>query len=79
MFRALVTLQGALELLAPGFQILDEARIVGAELLQEAMAAASLRTAATDEILLLLGYFSLFIGVVLMLRAVIAIVRGWVG
>jgi ubiquinone biosynthesis protein len=53
VFRALVTLQGTLEVLAPGFQLLDEARTVGAELLQEAMAPASIRAAVTDEALTL--------------------------
>jgi ubiquinone biosynthesis protein len=53
VFRALITLQGTLEVLAPGFQLLDEARTVGAELLQEAMAPASIRTAVTDEALTL--------------------------
>jgi ubiquinone biosynthesis protein len=53
VFRALVTLQGTLGVLAPGFQLLDEARTVGAELLQEAMAPSSIRSAVTDEALTL--------------------------
>ncbi len=54
VFRALVTLQGTLEMLAPGFQLLEEARTVGAELIQEAMAPSSLRSAATNELMTLL-------------------------
>jgi ubiquinone biosynthesis protein len=57
VFRALVTLQGTLEVLSPGFQMLDEARSVGAELLREAMAPSSLRSAATSEALGMLPIF----------------------
>ena len=51
VFRALVTLEGTLALLAPGFQIVDESRLVAAELLQEAIAASSIQQAVRDEVL----------------------------
>lgn len=51
VFRALVTLEGTLAQLAPGFQIVDESRLVAADLLQEAMAPGSIRQAARDEVL----------------------------
>jgi ubiquinone biosynthesis protein len=54
MFRALVTLQGTLEVLAPGFQLVDEVRAMGAEWVRASMAPASLQKAATDELLALL-------------------------
>ncbi len=54
VFRALVTLQGTLLLLAPDFQLLDEARGLGAEWMREMIAPTSLRKAATDEALNLL-------------------------
>jgi ubiquinone biosynthesis protein len=51
VFRALVTLEGTLAMLAPGFQIVDESRLVAAELLQEAIAATSIQQAVRDEVL----------------------------
>lgn len=54
VFRALVTLQGTLALLAPDFQMVDEARAMGAEWAQESLGPASLHKTATDELLLLL-------------------------
>ncbi len=54
VFRALVTLQGTLTALAPDFQVLDEARALGAEWMREFITPASLRKAATDEALDLL-------------------------
>jgi ubiquinone biosynthesis protein len=54
VFRALVTLQGTLLLLDPNFQLLDEARALGAEWMRDMIAPTSLRKAATDEALNLL-------------------------
>jgi ubiquinone biosynthesis protein len=54
VFRALITLQGTLALLDPDFQVLGEARALGAEWLQESIGPTSLRKAATDELLALL-------------------------
>jgi len=51
VFRALVTLEGTLAQLAPGFRILDESRLVAADLLHEAMAASSIQQAMRDEVL----------------------------
>jgi ubiquinone biosynthesis protein len=51
VFRALVTLEDTLAQLAPGFQILDESRLVAAELLHEAMTASSIQQAVRDEVL----------------------------
>ncbi len=53
VFRALVTLQGTLGILAPGFQLMDEARALGTEWLQEAISPTSVRKAVTDEVLTL--------------------------
>src|SRR5262249_44137093 len=50
VFRALVTLEGTLAQLAPGFRILDESRLVAADLLHEAMAATSVQQAMRDEV-----------------------------
>ncbi len=49
VFRALVTLEGTLTQLAPGFQIMDESRRVASELLAEAMAPVSIQNAVRDE------------------------------
>lgn len=54
VFRALVTLQGTLALLDPDFQVVDEARALGSEWMQESFGPTSLRKAATDELLALL-------------------------
>jgi ubiquinone biosynthesis protein len=54
VFRALVTLQGTLAVLAPDFQLIDEARAMGAEWVRESLSPASLRKVATDELLNLL-------------------------
>jgi ubiquinone biosynthesis protein len=54
VFRALVTLQGTLEVLDPDFHLIDEARAMGAEWVKEALSPTSLRKAATDELLNLL-------------------------
>jgi ubiquinone biosynthesis protein len=53
-FRALVTLQGTLALLAPEFPMIDEARALGAEWVQASIAPTSLRQTATDQLLTLL-------------------------
>jgi ubiquinone biosynthesis protein len=54
VFRALVTLQGTLAALAPDFQLIDEARAMGAEWVRATFSPTSLRKAATDELLTLL-------------------------
>jgi ubiquinone biosynthesis protein len=54
VFRALVTLQGTLALLDPEFHLVDEARALGGEWMQESFGPTSLRKAATDELLALL-------------------------
>ena len=54
VFRALVTLEGTLLQLAPGFQIIDEARSLGGSWLEELLAPSSLQDAATDELIELL-------------------------
>lgn len=51
VFRALVTLQGTIALLAPDFEIVDAARSIGAEWMQDSFGPTSLRRAATDEML----------------------------
>jgi ubiquinone biosynthesis protein len=51
VFRALVTMEGTLETLAPGFQVLDEARSVAGHLLQESLVAASVGELARDELM----------------------------
>lgn len=54
VFRALVTLEGTLNVFAPGFRIVDEARALAAEWLQASLRPDSLQQAATDELLSLL-------------------------
>jgi ubiquinone biosynthesis protein len=54
VFRAMITLEGTLARLAPGFQIVEETRTMAASWLGEALGPASLRDAATDEVLGLL-------------------------
>lgn len=54
VFRTLVTLQGTLEVLAPEFQFVDEARGMGGELVQAALAPTSLHDAATEQLVNLL-------------------------
>jgi ubiquinone biosynthesis protein len=51
VFRCLVTLEGTLALLAPGFQVVDESRRVAAELVRESLTANSIQLAARDELL----------------------------
>jgi ubiquinone biosynthesis protein len=53
-FRAMVTLEGTLALLAPGFQMMEEARSLAGSLLGQQLAPSSLHEAATDELLTLL-------------------------
>ena len=52
--RAIVTLEGTLGLLAPGFDLVDETRAMAAGLLGQLLGPASLREAAGDELLALL-------------------------
>jgi ubiquinone biosynthesis protein len=54
VFRAMVTLEGTLALLAPGFQMMEESRSVAAALLGSQLAPASVREAVTDELIALL-------------------------
>ena len=54
VFRAMLTLQGTLASLDPNFQMVDEARAMGAEWMRDFLAPTSLRKAATDELLSLL-------------------------
>jgi ubiquinone biosynthesis protein len=53
-FRALSTLEGGLTLLAPGFDIVAEAERFGQSQLRDRLGPASLKAAATDEIIALL-------------------------
>ena len=54
VFRAMITLEGTLARLAPGFQIIEETSTMAASWLGEVLGPASLRDAATDEVLGLL-------------------------
>jgi ubiquinone biosynthesis protein len=54
VFRAIVTLEGTLAVLAPGFQIVDETRALASSWLGGLFAPSSLRDTATDELLALL-------------------------
>jgi ubiquinone biosynthesis protein len=54
VFRAIITLEGTLARLAPGFQIIEETRTIAASWLGGMLGPASLRDAATDEALGLL-------------------------
>jgi len=54
VFRAMITLEGILARLDPGFQIIEESRTVAASWLGDMLGPASLRDAATDEVLGLL-------------------------
>jgi ubiquinone biosynthesis protein len=54
VFRAMLTLEGTLARLDPGFQIIEETRQMAASWLGEVLGPASLREAATDEALGLL-------------------------
>jgi ubiquinone biosynthesis protein len=60
VFRALITLQGTLEVLAPEFHLIDEARAMGAEWVKESLSPTSLRKAATDELLNLMPLLQRF-------------------
>jgi ubiquinone biosynthesis protein len=54
VFRAMVTLEGTLTLLAPGFQMMEESRSLAGSLLGSQLTASSLREVATDELAALL-------------------------
>jgi ubiquinone biosynthesis protein len=54
VFRAMITLEGTLARLAPGFQIIEETRKLAASWLGQVLGPASLHDAATDEALGLL-------------------------
>lgn len=51
VFRSLVTLQGTIALLAPDFDVIHEAKAIGAQWMQDSFGPTSLRRAATDEML----------------------------
>ncbi len=51
VFRAMVTLEGTLALLAPGFQMVEETRTAAGSWLGELLAPSSLREAAANELL----------------------------
>jgi len=51
VFRSLVTLEGTLVLLAPGFQIMEESRRVAGDLLGKSLAPASVEQALRDEVM----------------------------
>jgi ubiquinone biosynthesis protein len=53
VFRAIVTLEGTLGLLAPGFELVEETRAMAGTLLGELLTPASLREAASGELLAL--------------------------
>jgi ubiquinone biosynthesis protein len=54
VFRAMITLEGTLVRLDPGFQIIEETRTIATSWLGDLLGPASLREAATDEMLGLL-------------------------
>src|SRR5215472_11395892 len=54
VFRAMITLEGTLARLAPGFQIIEETQTIAASWAGQVLGPASLRDAATDEALGLL-------------------------
>jgi ubiquinone biosynthesis protein len=54
VFRAMVTLEGTLALLAPGFQMMEESRSLASSLLGSQLAPSSIGEAATDELIALL-------------------------
>lgn len=54
VFRAMLTLEGTLSRLSPGFQMVEESRKLATSWLGEMLGPASLREAATDEMLGLL-------------------------
>ena len=54
VFRAMVTLEGTLTLLAPGFQMMEESRSLAGSLLGSQLAPSSVRVAANDELVALL-------------------------
>lgn len=51
VFRSLVTLEGTLNLLAPGFQLMAESRKVASDLLGESMSAGSIQQRLRDEVI----------------------------
>jgi ubiquinone biosynthesis protein len=53
VFRAMVTLEGTLNLLAPNFQIIDEVHTLAADWLGESLTPQAMRATVTDELLAL--------------------------
>jgi ubiquinone biosynthesis protein len=54
VFRAMMTLEGTLRVLSPGFQIVDETRVLATQWTREGLTPSSLGKAATDELQALL-------------------------
>lgn len=54
VFRAVMTLEGTLRVLSPGFQIMDEARALAMRWIREGLAPSSLGKTVTDELQALL-------------------------
>jgi ubiquinone biosynthesis protein len=54
VFRAVMTLEGTLGVLSPGFQIMDEARTLATQWMREALTPSSLGKAMADELQALL-------------------------
>lgn len=54
VFRAVMTLEGTLRVLSPGFQIMDEARTLAMRWMREGLTPSSLGKAVTDELQALL-------------------------
>ena len=51
VFRCLVTLEGTLAVLSPHFQVVDESRTVGADLLRDTVSVSGIRQTVRDEVL----------------------------
>lgn len=51
MFRTLVTLEGTLNALVPGFRVIDAAQSIGRDLVNEQLSPTSLRERSRDELL----------------------------
>lgn len=54
VFRAMMTLEGTLRVLAPGFQIMDETRVLAKQWVREGLSPSSLGKTASDELQALL-------------------------
>jgi hypothetical protein len=88
-FRALVTLEGTLTTLSPGYLVIEAAEQIAAEWARPGLAPASLEDLARRELgtqggpsftgdtslFQFFGYFGLFCATVLILRVIVAILR----